>query len=337
MKKVYFLLLAFLSVFLISCSSDDEDDGVFRGEGTKEEPFLIRSATDLIRLAEYINEGNISTSAYYKLTSDIDLNNRGDGSGWIPIGNNKKPFKGEFDGNNHTIKNLTIRRPGNSYQGLFGYSNGIIKRVNLTNVNITGGSYTGGVVGWTKSSIQECSVSGNISGSGIPYVTVGGLVGYSNGLIKNCYTVGSVSGSTSSLTITSYIGGLVGRSDNVISNCYSAANVSGSNIGSHYMFMGGLAGSAFSVSNSLTSSNSIKGSGKKIQSGRIAASFSSISNSYINKLTSITGYTQPYLWDVLKVSETTSMLSRDFYINTLKWDMDNIWYMKNDGTLPVLK
>ena len=82
--------------------------------------------------------------------NDLDLS----GINWDPIGTggagDNKYFKGVFDGNGHTIKNLTINRPDEDTVGLFGSisSGAEIKNLGLTDVDVIGNDYVGGLVGF---------------------------------------------------------------------------------------------------------------------------------------------------------------------------------------------
>ncbi len=155
-----------------------------------------------------------------------------EGIGFYPLGgNSRNQFFGYFDGNNKKIKNLYINRPdpnlsgdANDLTGLFGYvgSDSEIKNVYLTEANITGvNQLTGGLVGSNfEGTIKNSYVSGSITGGEY----TGGLVGYNLGHIENSYTKGTVNGSNN-------VGGLVGQSSpplaSTVKNSYSEASVSG--------------------------------------------------------------------------------------------------------------
>lgn len=106
------------------------DDGQLKGEGTQTNPYLISTAGDLGYFAtNYENVYSKKTNAYYVLTNDIDLS----GKNWLPIGNEKTPFSGVFDGNNYTISGLTCTfQQAKKYQGLFGVTkNAVIKNITI--------------------------------------------------------------------------------------------------------------------------------------------------------------------------------------------------------------
>ena len=120
-------------------------------------------------------------------------------------------FTGSFDGQNHTISNLSINRL--DYVGLFGRidSSAEVENVGVINVNITGESYVGGLVGYNdEGTVSNSYSTGNVTGEDY----VGGLVGDNyNGNISNSYSTGNVSG-------YEYVGGLLGLNYGTVSNSY---------------------------------------------------------------------------------------------------------------------
>jgi hypothetical protein len=187
---------------------------------------------------------------HYILTENIVLPTVGTGqSNWNTICNDYiglYPFTGTFDGQGHTISNLTILRPSSDApQGLFGRVEGVIKNLGLVNVLISGGSTVGGIagnVGWLGR-IINCFVTGNVKGVG----GVGGVAGTvsSYGRIANSYSSAVISGD-------SYVGGvsgsLGGSFGGYIENCYSTGNVTGRNK------IGGLTGEITNLGSDYSSS-----------------------------------------------------------------------------------
>ena len=103
-----------------------------------------------------------------------------------PIGTSTNQFKGTFEGSAKTISNLSINRTNMDYVGLFGYNSGVIKGINIKNINIEGKSQVGGLVGYNKGKVNEIIFEGKITGTGV----VGGIAGtnaetVSNIVIKN--------------------------------------------------------------------------------------------------------------------------------------------------------
>ena len=153
------------------------------------------------------------------LTADIDLT----GKDWTPIGTDyDNSYKGTFDGGGHTITGLTFTT-NDEYAGLFGWLNraGTVKNVVMEGVQITSnqiyGGSIGGVVGYGWGTIENCSVSGSVSGT----VYVGGVVGVQIG--------GSITGCSSSATVkgTVDVGGVAGQTNSsaTLTACYATGNV----------------------------------------------------------------------------------------------------------------
>ncbi len=151
------------------------------GSGTSEVPYQIANKADL----KYLSENTGEWSKHFKQTANIifassDFESGGDfynsGAGFIPIGNGAVKFTGTYDGDGHTIDNLFINRSSTGHIGLFGYiSNATIQNIGVTNIDITGNDYVGGLVGSNNESTVSNSYStGSVSGD----YYVGGLVGY---------------------------------------------------------------------------------------------------------------------------------------------------------------
>ncbi|MEA4971434.1 MAG: MBG domain-containing protein [Candidatus Pelethousia sp.] len=215
------------------------DNGYFDGSGTEGAPYIIETATQLAKLAELVNAGNIDyNNKYYKLTSDIDLSGYGTsfnrGRGWMPIGNNTSVFSGSFDGGGCSITGLYINDAGLKYAGLFGDSTGSIHDLRLEAVYVKAEEKVGGIVGqlsYKDAKIDRCSVSGTITGK----YDVGGIAGHIFGTTTNCFSACNVTGEAQ-------VGGVVGATERVTSqdailNCYATGTIIGS--GNH---IGGIVG-----------------------------------------------------------------------------------------------
>lgn len=199
------------------------------GLGTAEAPFLIATAVNLSKLSEMVNSGINYSGKYFRMTADINLGvapyNTGDG--WTPIGKSGAMFSGNFDGDNHTIKNLYIDTT-DSYAGLFGYIySATIKNLGIESGSIKGGTFAGGIVGDTLGGtvyISNCFNNASVSGTNY----AGGIAGWTffATSISNCFNTGSISGH--------YAGGIVGivsYATTSIANCYNTGEVSGYNAG----------------------------------------------------------------------------------------------------------
>ena len=179
--------------------------------------YTVTSADGLMNIAELVNGGK--TDINITLDKNIDLT----GKDWTPIGANvDNSYKGTFDGGGHTITGLTFTT-NDEYAGLFGRLNraGTVKNVVMEGVQITSnqiyGGSIGGVVGFSLGTIENCSVSGSVSGT----VYVGGVVGAQWGV--------SITGCSSSATVKGmvYVGGVAGQTNGTITMtaCYATGNV----------------------------------------------------------------------------------------------------------------
>ena len=196
-------------------SGEAEDLGYIYDSNTN--TYTVYNADGLMNIAELVNGGK--TDINITLTADIDLT----GKDWTPIGTDyDNSYKGTFDGGGHTITGLTFTT-NDEYAGLFGYLNraGTVKNVVMEGVQITSnqiyGGSIGGVVGSSYGTIENCSVSGSISGT----VYVGGVVGVQIG--------GSITGCSSSATVkgTVDVGGVTGQTNSsaTLTACYATGNV----------------------------------------------------------------------------------------------------------------
>ena len=176
--------------------------------------YTVTSADGLMNIAELVNGGK--TDINITLDKNIDLT----GKGWTPIGTNyDNSYTGTFDGGGHTIKGLTVTT-NDQFVGLFGYLNraGTVKNVVMEGIQITSNHMfgcTGGVVGYSWGTIENCSVSGSVSGTDC----VGGVVGSQK--------AGSIIGCSSSATVkgTHYVGGVAGEKWGTMIACYATGNV----------------------------------------------------------------------------------------------------------------
>jgi len=176
--------------------------------------YTVTSADGLMNVAELVNGGK--TDINITLDKNIDLT----GKGWTPIGTSfDNSYKGTFDGGGHIITGLTVTT-NDQFVGLFGYLNraGMVKNVVMEGIQITSNHMfgcTGGVVGYSWGTIENCSVSGSVSGTDC----VGGVVGSQK--------AGSIIGCSSSATVKGkhYVGGVAGEKWGTMTACYATGNV----------------------------------------------------------------------------------------------------------------
>ncbi len=218
------------------------------GSGTQNDPYLIETPEQLDNVRRFY-------WAHFLQMADIDLGVSpwNTGRGWLPIGDDYKKFTGSYDGNGFTISNLIINRPDENWIGLLGYSHGAkLRNIVVTQVDVTGGSFVGALVGKIQQStlsdnyvdgiitgnwnvgglVGESTERGTINGSSANMRVVcnnrngGGLVGshVKNSEVNNSYATGNVSGGGS-------LGGLVGDHHNSLTNnSFATGNILGSDI-----------------------------------------------------------------------------------------------------------
>jgi len=195
--------------------------------GVKGDPFIITSLAELgyVGKGAWGNTPNPSGyegwthDAHYRQDRSFELS-----GSWTPIGTPSYPFNGSYNGSGYTISNLTTIA-SDFDTGLFGVisASGTVENLGLTGVSISVGSYVGGIAANNSGTIQNCYVTGNITGE----TDVGGIAGNNNGTIQNCYVTGSVTGERT-------VGGITSNNgyNGTIQNCYVTANIEGNqNIG----------------------------------------------------------------------------------------------------------
>ena len=207
-----------------------EDPGYTVSEDGK--TYNVTSADGLRNVAKLVNEEGKTD---INITLDTDLTLTGE---WTPIGTESQPYTGTFDGGGHTISGLTVTG-SDQWAGLFGYidKDGTVKNVVLENVQITSDNqyaYVGGVAGDSWGTIENCSVSGSVSGT----TFAGGVVGSQWG--------GSITGCNSSATVKGVIfaGGIAGETNSgaSLTGCYATGDVTVENDGTNNSHAGGVVG-----------------------------------------------------------------------------------------------
>ena len=193
--------------------------------------YTVYNADGLLNVAKLVNGGK--TDINITLDKNIDLT----GKGWTPIGTSfDNSYKGTFDGGGHTITGLTVTT-NDQFVGLFGYLNraGTVKNVVMEGIQITSNHMfgcTGGVVGYSWGTIENCSVSGSVSGTDC----VGGVVGSQKaGSIIGCCTSATVKG-------THYVGGVAGEKWGTMTACYATGNVTLEIASQKNLYGGGVVG-----------------------------------------------------------------------------------------------
>ena len=186
--------------------------------------YNVTSADGLKNVAKLVNEEGKTD---INITLDTDLTLTGE---WTPIGTESHQYTGTFDGGGHTISGLKIDQSGTDNVGLIGRlgSGGKVQDVTLTEVNVTGGTYVGGIAGQTDGTVENCSVNGTVTGQN----QTGGIVGRNFSTISGCSAEGTVTGNTnvggiSGLCVPNYDTGTGSLIGSTIEGCHSTAAVSG--------------------------------------------------------------------------------------------------------------
>ena len=187
--------------------------------------YTASTADELMEWAEAVQTDptlNITLNADITLTKD-----------WTPIPN----YAGTFDGGGNTITGLAIKS-ATSNVGLFASiaEGGTVKNLTLKDVNITADSNAGAIAGENRGTIENCSVSGSVTGSSNNSY-VGGITGWNyRGTITDCHSSATVEGKD-------YVGGIAGQSNATITACYSTGSITVTkNNTTGYSFAGGVVG-----------------------------------------------------------------------------------------------
>lgn len=216
--------------YTVSLAAAEDPGYTIEGDGS----YTVTTADGLKNVAKLVNEEGKTD---INITLDTDLTLTGE---WTPIGkDDNKAYTGTFDGKDKTITGLTVNQEGTNYVGLIGYlgSGGKVQNVVLEGVQITSDNssgYAGGVAGDSWGTIENCSVSGSVSGT----TFAGGVVGSQWG--------GSITGCNSSATVKGVIfaGGIAGETNSgaSLTGCYATGDVTVENDGTNNSHAGGVVG-----------------------------------------------------------------------------------------------
>ena len=224
------------------------------GTGTAADPYLIETK-------EHLNNVRNNLSAHYKMIADIvftdaDFTSGGkyynSGRAWSPIGFTEyEPFTGTFDGNGHFVSGLILSRyNATCYAGLFGWCDGTIKNLGITNSTITIYAkssyeyvYAGSIAGHlgSGSSVTNCWSDSDVfaytlESNSYSRAYAGGIVGMAEGtaVISSCYNIGTVRANAPGYASSAFAGGITAGlsdggtvDDSRITNCFNAGVVTG--------------------------------------------------------------------------------------------------------------
>ena len=271
-------------------------------DDSKDKVYEIGNAGELYWFSDKVlNNNDTYGKINVVLTDDIVVNenvlksdgtlNEGMYRDWIPIGTfyygkNHVPFaapySGKFDGQNHTISGLYLKKDDDRSIGLFGcIEDGKIYNVSILDSYFSGATDVGGICGKSHlGTVVNCHNAGTINGTtGNSHLGIGGICGSTyKGIITDCDNTGVVNGDT-------YVGGICGDSTSPITRCYNTGNVSGVYRVAGICGNSGSGGYASDITN-CSNSGDIRGSGTYI-GGICGANFSGIS--YCNSTGAVSG------------------------------------------------
>ncbi len=313
------------------------------GDGTQATPYIIDTADKLSYLAQQVNAGTNYSGKYFKLTADLDLENKQ----WFQIGISVEPFGGNFDGNGKKITGLAIGTSdapsGMDNVGLFGK---LASGASIKNLSVSGaivatrelGMLVGTVV---ESTILNCFSSGTINNTGDGN-TVGGLVGSANGSIKNCGSETSISNTGSGVTVGAFAGSLGGGTTE---NCYATGSVNSTSTNAGTIIGGFVgAGKSAAITSCYAGNSATGGTGSTV--GAFAGAESStepfiISKCYwdstlnsSDKVTSTTGLTTTQM--TAAAGEASSLVDTLNTGRDATWNEWSLYSDKNSG-YPMFK
>ncbi len=280
---------------------------------------------------DYFLTRHIDASATIASVASGNFSDVWGGRGFSPVGNLADIFTGSLDGQGFVIDGLTIDRPTQDYVGLFGHTQGAsLSNIGLENVDITGGSFfTGALVGLNDvgSSITASYATGAVEGSEV----VGGLVGRNSGSITASYSTGTVAGN-------SLMGGLVGQNLTTgnITSSYATGAVQGDS------FIGGLVGyNGGNITQSYASGWVDEDNIATAVGGLVGQNDGAISDSYWDQDTTVqfdgVGMGDDAGANAVTGLDWGGMLSAYSQSNYTGFDFDNVWFIAEGGTRPMLR
>ena len=266
--------LILVSLFLIACSNSNEgfspnnsgEDSECvlnnettmaktfeKGNGTSSEPYVIASPEQFKYFAEQVKLGKNFESEYIRLETDLIIAE----TRWEPVGSRSRRFKGNFDGNGHTITGTLIAKPDADVFGFFGYVQfGSISNLNMSakidasNISSEFTTYIGSVVGRADADIINCKNFGQIVGPSraTKNISIGGLTGtLHKATMKDCVNEGDVVGGRIVESSRHYAAGLVAICEGTMINSHNKGKVVGATVESGSVETGGIAACAFEV------------------------------------------------------------------------------------------
>ncbi len=184
------------------------------GSGTEADPYVIYNTAGMDKLANDVNGGNYYQYTYFVLGNDIvyapdvltlDLDGDGENdSNYMPVGNSASSFMGNFDGQGHTISGIRVNANGMNYIGVFGFNDGTVKNLTVSDCLFAGDGYVGAIAGYNRGTVENCHVVAGVSVTGVN--EVGGVVGKNEGSVLGCTSAATLSAKEYAY----YFGGIAG-------------------------------------------------------------------------------------------------------------------------------
>jgi hypothetical protein len=235
------------------------------GAGTVGDPFQVTTCVQLQEMGDDLD-------AHYRLLNNIDCSATtgwNAGAGFVPVGDDTTPFTGTLDGNDKVVSGLFINRPTTDYVGLIGYADTItVQDLGLENVDITGQSNVGGLIGnWVTDGTAT-----NIHSTG----SVTSIQAYAGGLVGFFGTGVSIADSHSTAAVTGdeRPGGLVGQNFGTITRSYATGDVEGG------FLVGGLVGDNWGSIDESYATGDVTNTADDSAGGLAAENYGTITDSY---------------------------------------------------------
>ncbi len=299
-------------------------DAYSGGEGTQDNPFILKNIDDLKEFAS--TSMDWAEDVYLRLDADIDASALA-----TPIASKGSPFRGHFDGAGHSISNLRLtENTVGEAVGLFGgLMNGEIKNLGVVNADITGSTYAGILVGFaTSGTIKACYTTGAVKATS---VCTGGLVGENAGaVISDCY-----SGAAVSNTADCAVGGIVGKNAGVIQNVYASGSVKGLD------FVAGVAGANYgNIRHSVALNSSVTSSmnySARFSGNSDSRNIVRENNAWADIIAGNGSWSAYGYPATLRTANDLSSLA--LFRQVTGWDFDNIWEWRTESgkSYPALR
>ena len=261
------------------------------GNGSTVNPYKITNVEQLKNVERY-------GSSAFILLNDLEFPIAEEGtSNFKPLFSDENPFNGVFEGNGKTISNITMRNEDTFFTGLFAYigTDGIVKNLKLSNMNVSGTNYIGGVSGYNGGTIKNCEVSVNITyiKSNGYKVYVGGITGRSKRCIENSISHATIT--IEETAVETYVGGLCGYSSLSITESYATGSVTAT--GDSSIYAGGLCGYSSSTITESYATGSVTAAGYSAYAGGLCgrlSDYATITDNYATGSVTATGNSYTY-------------------------------------------